>query len=209
MKCPLCQNNLKLKVDPEYFECFTCGALVKDMQFLPTPSEEKSRYLEHNNDVSDLRYQDFTSPITNYVLHHFTPEDKGLDFGSGTGPVISEMLFRKKYDISQYDPFFANDPGLLEQRYDYILACEVVEHFHNPKKEFENFRKMLKPGGSLVLMTLLYHDEIPFKNWYYRKDPTHVFIYRKETMEFIRENIGFKDLRVQKRLVVLSTNGLD
>jgi 2-polyprenyl-3-methyl-5-hydroxy-6-metoxy-1,4-benzoquinol methylase len=41
------------------------------------------------------------------------------------------------YKIKQFDPFFHNDIAVLRRSYDYIVCCEVIEHFHSPSKEFE------------------------------------------------------------------------
>ena len=204
MNCPLCHNYLNLRIDKEFFHCTRCRALVKDRVLLLSTSAEKERYLAHNNDLNDINYQTFTSPITQFILKNFQPHHIGLDFGAGSGPVISEMLKKQAYQVKQYDPYFSNNPDLLEKRYDYIFACEVVEHFYHPKKEFKKLRKMLRPGGALVLMTHLYSDQILFKNWYYRKDPTHVFIYTGPTFNYIRKEFGFKNLEIQERLIILT-----
>lgn len=203
MDCPLCKTHLSLKTDKQYFRCATCRALVKDQQLLPDPLEEKTRYLLHNNDVDDKGYQKFTAPLSNYILNHFNAEHAGLDFGSGPGPVISKALREKNYQVQQYDPFFANDLKLLNQKYDYIFACEVAEHFYDPEKEFKRLRTMLQPGGTLLLMTLLYSEDIPFRNWHYRKDPTHVFIYTRQTFDYIKKHFKFRDIQIEDRLIIL------
>ncbi|MDT7832846.1 class I SAM-dependent methyltransferase [Flavobacteriaceae bacterium S356] len=185
MICTLCDSKLVHKIDEYYYDCDTCKAIVKDERYYLTSEEERERYETHNNDVNDIRYQNFTSPITNYVLDHFLPEHKGLDFGSGTGPVISSELSKRGYRIVQYDPFFAPNESVLKNRYDYIVSCEVFEHFYKPKKEIGHLASMLKTDGALLIMTLLYNDQMDFSKWFYRKDPTHVFIYTKETIEYI------------------------
>lgn len=202
MNCPLCDSPLTLKIDPDYFDCKTCRALVKHPDLLPTPDEEVHRYQLHNNDVNDPGYQQFTAPIWQYVLTHFSQKDKGLDFGSGTGPVISKMLLEQGYHISQYDPFFSPNEALLDLKYHYIACCEVVEHFFYPRKEFKKLDTLLLPGGRFVGMTLLYHDALDFKNWVYRKDETHVFIYRKETLEYIARLFNYQLLELTGRFFV-------
>ncbi len=203
MNCTLCNSELIHKKDEYYYDCNHCRAIVKDRKYYLSPEAEKARYLTHNNDVNDLGYQNFTSPITNFALTHFKPEHIGLDFGSGTGPVISSMLEKKGYNIVQYDPFFAPNHEVLHASYDYIVSCEVFEHFYHPKNEIDRLVRMLKTGGMLLVMTLLYHDQIEFDNWVYRKDPTHVFIYRKETIEFIANQKELKILELTDRFVVL------
>jgi len=62
---------------------------------------------------------------------------------------------------------------------------------------------MLKSGGRLYLMSDIY-DGRDFGSWYYKNDPTHVFLYTKETFEWIREHFGFKTLEIDKRFILLS-----
>ena len=46
-------------------------------------------------------------------------------------------------------------------------------------------------------MTDLYDESIGFHKWYYKNDPTHVFIYQKKTIEWIKNNIGFSDVKIE------------
>lgn len=167
-------------------------------------NEEKLRYKEHNNDVEDKNYQNFVSPITTAILKDFSSADKGLDFGAGTGPVISKVLNDNAFSIVQYDPFFHNFPDLLNARYNFIACCEVMEHFYNPKKEFGLLRSLLYPNGKLYCMTDLWDESIDFHEWYYKNDPTHVFIYTKETIHWIQKEFDFSDVTVDGRLVTFS-----
>jgi len=203
MICSLCDSVLKHKKDSYYYDCDVCKAIVKDNRYYLTADEEKARYETHNNDVNDVRYQNFTLPITNCVIENFLPKHKGLDFGSGTGPVISSMLLKKGYDIIQYDPFFAPDQNVLNTMFDYIVSCEVFEHFHKVKMEIERLTSILKTNGMLLIMTLLYNDQIDFNMWYYKKDPTHVFIYRKETIEYIANEMNLEIVVLTNRFIAL------
>ena len=203
MNCTLCGSALINKKDAYYYDCDICEAIVKDDKYYLTADEEKAEYEIHNNDVNDIRYQNFTMPITNYVLNEFLPEHKGLDFGSGTGPVISSMLMKKGYDIVQYDPFFAPNQNVLNNKYDYIVSCEVFEHFHNPKMEIDRLTSLLKTNGMLLIMTMLYNDQIDFNTWNYRNDSTHVFIYRKETIEYIAKEKKFEIDILADRFIAL------
>lgn len=172
-----------------------------DKSLRPDLKEEKMRYEEHINDTENTGYQNFVSPITKSVLANFSPENKGLDFGAGTGPVISKILNNNNFSIVQYDPFFYNNPKLLNNTYDYIVCCEVMEHFYHPKKEFELLKELLQPNGKLYCMTDLWDESIDFHKWYYKNDLTHVFIYHKKTIEWIKRNIGFSEVTVKDRLI--------
>ena len=134
MNCTLCGTKLEDRADKFYFICSTCGAYVKDKDFYVSAESEKSRYEEHNNDVNDINYQNFTSPITNTILEKFGPNHLGLDYGCGTGPVITKSIRDRDYNVMLFDPFFYPDESYLNYQYDYIFCCEVFEHFLNPKQ---------------------------------------------------------------------------
>lgn len=207
MKCTLCNSTLTKKIDKHYYDCDHCKAIIKADQYYLSAEQEKAIYEAHINDVTDIRYQNFTSPITNFVMGNFLPKHRGLDFGSGTGPVISSVLQKNDYNIVQYDPFFAPNPKLLKDKYDYIASCEVFEHFYQPKLEIDRLISILNDNGCLLIMTILYHKDIDFKTWSYRKDPTHVFIYRKETMEYIAEKMNLEIEVITDRFIVLRKIG--
>jgi SAM-dependent methyltransferase len=184
-----------------FFVCKSCGGIFRAKHSYPTSSAEKSRYETHNNDVTDVRYQQFVAPITRAVLRGYSSTHQGLDFGAGTGPVISYLLQNQDYRIRQYDPYFHDYPELLNKTYDYIVCCEVMEHFHYPDREFSLLRRLLKPNGSLFCMTHLYEPDIDFENWYYKNDPTHVFIYQRKTLHRIKNQFRFSAVQIDSRLI--------
>jgi len=111
MNCLLCSSNIDKVFFSEkgtsFFTCNTCDAIVRNKDSFLSVEEEKTRYQKHKNDVNDLRYQKFVSPITNAVQKDFPSKDtSGLDFGAGTGPVITKVLSEKGYHLNLYDPFF-------------------------------------------------------------------------------------------------------
>lgn len=175
-----------------------------DKNLYVSSAEEETRYKQHNNDVEDVHYQKFVSPITTAVLNDFTVNERGLDFGAGTGPVISKVLEDNGFKIVQYDPFFHKNPGLLNQSYHYIVCCEVIEHFHDPYEEFKLLKRLLLPNGKLYCMTNVYRNPINFETWYYKNDPTHVFIYQEETMHYLAKEFNFSDVKINDGLIVFS-----
>lgn len=205
--CPLCngKSTIFYKQDKKhFFQCLDCHGIFLNQKLRLNSSDEIVRYELHENDVEDKNYQQFVSPITNAVLENFTKKDKGLDFGAGTGPVISKVLKDFNYQIAPYDPFFHKNPSLLEATYNYIACCEVMEHFYHPKKEFNLLKKLLKTKGKLYCMTALYDDTIDFEHWYYKNDPTHVFIYHQKTIHWIKESIGFSEVIIDGRLITFT-----
>ena len=204
--CPLCENKSeKFYEDTQrYYKCNSCGGIFVHSDDLPKEDDEKERYELHDDDTQDAGYRKFVSPITSNILKDFSKKNKGLDFGAGTSAIISVVLREHDYDIKNYDPYFHNEPKLLTQKYDYISSCEVIEHFYHPKKEFRLLREMLREGGKLYLMTDVYDEKIDFASWYYKNDPTHVFIYTPQTFEYIKKAYGFKELYIEKRLIIIT-----
>ena len=96
-----------------------------------------------------------------------------------------------------YDHFYAKNPGVFDQKYDFIAASEVVEHLHNPRAELDKLWGCLKPGGLLGIMTRLLTEKIDFDNWHYKREDTHVCFFTKESFEWLgsRWNVRprFKD----------------
>ena len=205
--CPLCKSQasefyiLKEKI---YYSCQVCKGVFVDKKALPNQETERLRYLAHNNDIDNRHYQGFVKPIVESVLEDFGTEDMGLDFGAGTGPVISKLLNDKGLTPQLFDPFFYNSPDLLQRKYDYIICCEVMEHFYNPRKEFILLREILRNKGKLYCMTSIYDDSIDFQSWHYKNDKTHVFFYKKETLEYIYREFNFSDLKINDKLIIFS-----
>lgn len=202
-QCPLCKQVASEFYTEEFFVCGNCLGIFRHPDSLPNREQEKARYEYHNDDVFDTGHRSFVQPLTDTILSRFSPNDNGLDFGSGPSSVVSEILKEKNFSIKQYDPFFQNDFELLETTYDYIACCEVVEHFHNPAKDFQLLYKLLRPGASLLGMTHIYNPEIDFKTWYYKNDKTHVFFYQRETLEWIKLEFGFKNLEFRDKIFIL------
>ena len=207
INCPLCHHNGEVFYQYQkllYFRCTNCFGIFVANHLRPSRLVEKQRYETHNNDVNDLKYQQFVSPITTAILNTNKQKDKGLDFGAGTGPVISKVLKDNNYTIFQYDPLFHPYPELLKDKYDYIACCEVIEHFFEPDKEFKLLKELLNKEGVLYCMTDIYDESIDFHKWYYKNDPTHVFIYQRQTFNWLQKQYGFAKVTINNRLITFS-----
>lgn len=207
MLCSLCEQPTEFfwkDTSGEYVKCTNCKAVLLLESCFVSAYLEKERYKTHNNNVEDLGYQKFASPITEAILRDFSPTHKGLDFGCGTGPVISSQLKKKNFKIRLYDPFFKNDESALNLQYDYIICCEVMEHFHKPKEEFKRLFKMLKENGKLYCKTSLLTPITNFASWYYKNDPTHVVFYSEESLRVLQKSIGFSKVEITPELIIFS-----
>lgn len=203
MDCILCSTTDNDRIHAHFFQCKTCKAIYKDRAYWLNSDAEKARYLLHENNPFDPNYRRFVSLITDAVLTQFKPFHLGLDFGAGTGPVIAQVLQENGYQVKLYDPFFHPFETHLNIQYDYIMSCEVVEHFNNPAKEFNRLYQCLKDGAKLFIMTERFSNKQVFDTWYYKNDPTHVFIYRDETFEWIKQEFAYSNLSFSGRMLTL------
>jgi hypothetical protein len=145
------------------------------------PGEEKSRYDMHENDPGDTAYRDFLSQLFEPLVKKLPPQSYGLDFGSGPGPTLNVMFEEQGHRMKLYDPFYANDPSVFDEHYDFITTTETAEHLYHPRKEFDRLWSCLKPGGWLGIMTQFVPSREEFANWHYRRDDTHVTFYSPKT----------------------------
>ena len=190
MICPLCLNNKTddLAVHPkghQFFSCSKCKLLFKHNSHWPNWVEQKKIYDQHENIVEDKRYQNYLTKTLNPLLDFISDQMVGLDFGCGPSKGAETLLGQKGFICSSYDAIYFDDKKLLTNKYDFIIANEVVEHFQSPEKEFQRIYNMLKSGGILALRTELAPKSI--ENWWYLNDPTHIVFYCQETLNFIAE----------------------
>lgn len=184
--------------------CDQCGGIFRDRDQFLTKTAEKKRYLHHISSMEDTGYYQFISPIIDEVVSSFPVDSLGLDFGCGHTPVLSRHLSNEGFKMVEYDPIFFNDKSALKNKYNFIVACEVVEHFYNPFDEFKRLHDLLKPEGTLICKTHPFEKKIDFASWYYKNDPSHVFIYQRKTFEWIKEFLEFKNVKINDRTIIFS-----
>ena len=192
--CPLCSHP---SVELRYIEkrpnrygfCPTCKGIFSAKDSLLSPAEERSQYEMHDNDINDAGYQKFVTPLVSLVRSRHQKSETGLDFGAGPGPVITKMLTDHGYNMHLYDPFFHPDTSVLASQYDFVICCEVIEHFNHPFQTFSQLKELVALGGTLYCRTTLIPDDIEFSRWHYKNELTHVFFYHRETVAWIASNI--------------------
>jgi len=96
-----------------------------------------------------------------------------IDIGCGGG-LVCESLTRMGANVTGIDAdknaiktakdhasgndlditYICDDAQSIEQKFDVVLALEIIEHVTNPQTFIEICKKRLKPGGLLILSTL-------------------------------------------------------
>jgi SAM-dependent methyltransferase len=196
--CPVCRARdtrhfLKCAgEDAIYWRCRRCHATFLDAAAHPAREQELAHYLTHENHVDDPGYRAFLSRLASPLLERLGPRPlSGLDYGCGPGPALARMLRDAGHTVALYDPFFGPDGAALAATYDFITCTETAEHFHRPAAEFDRLDRLLRRGGWLGLMTSFQTDDGAFERWHYRRDPTHVVFYKRETLEVLAGDKGW------------------
>lgn len=127
----------------------------------------------------------------------FVPECVGVDF-SRSGIEIARIKHPSaKFECASIvDPL----PEMLRQRFDVVVAVEVIEHLLLPRQLFNRAKEALKPGGYLIVTTP-YHGYLKNvalalagkfdSHWHPLRDYGHVKFFSKATLaEAFREQ-GF------------------
>ena len=207
ISCPLClaSNSEIFHQDKQrqYFSCQQCQLVFADRATLLTPQQELAQYQLHQNDLHDKGYRQFLQRLATPLLQSLPePSLNGLDFGCGPGPLLAKMLSDAGHKMALWDPFFANQPEVLQRQYDFISCSEAIEHFVNPFREWALWLQLLKPGGTLAIMTKRYTTAAAFASWHYKNDPTHISFFATATFRYLAQRDGF-DLSVADNDVVI------
>ena len=186
--CPLCNAtgaSLFFKdARRDYLRCPRCALVYVPPTFYLSAAAERAEYDKHENQVDDPGYRKFLSRLFIPLNGSVDPASSGLDYGSGPGPALAQMLREAGHTMAIFDPFYAPDKTVLDDSYDFITATEVVEHMHRPGVELSRLWAMLEADGILGVMTKLVLDSSRFSTWHYKNDPTHVCFFSRETWQW-------------------------
>jgi SAM-dependent methyltransferase len=208
MNCPLCKNSDIFQFcrdkKREYYRCKICFLVFVPDKYLPSFEIEKAEYDLHENSPHDMGYRKFLSRLFLPLNSKLPRPQKGLDFGSGPGPTLSVMFTEAGHNMQIFDPFYANDPQVLEKKYDFITATEVLEHIYNPAEVLKKIFSILKTNGKLGLMTKMVTNQEAFSNWHYKNDITHVRFYSKPTFQWLAKKYNLNAEFIEKDVIILS-----
>lgn len=189
LPCRICRQGVahsrEVPSDLCYLQCERCRGTFAALESLPSRELEQAQYDLHENDPGDQHYRRFVAHLVEPLMDRLRSGAEGLDYGCGNGPAGAAMLSEASFMMSYYDPFFAPDETVLDRKYDFVFCCEVVEHFHQPSREFDRLDRLLRPDGILAVMTSMEYSDVDFASWHYRRDPAHVAFYKPDTMMHI------------------------
>ncbi len=210
--CIICQSDTRTLTDPVlnkpepviYHVCETCGLITKAPFSHPTHQDEKTLYTHHNNSLENVGYVNMFNRFIAVAVDPFITTGSGLDFGSGPGPVLYELLKQKGFVMDHYDPYFHNDESIFKKTYDLITSTEVFEHLSDPLTTFKQLANMVNKDGFLAIMTSFHpNDDDAFLSWWYRRDPTHIAFYNETTFTYLMNQTDLKRVYTNHKNIIV------
>lgn len=145
------------------------------------------------------------------ITSDLAPGSRVLDVGCGRGVVLSGLADRGMeahgFEISPTaaegaDPRAKIEiaPALEKVRYpsghfDLVVLCHVLEHLPDPKATLFEIRRILKPGGKLVVSVPNFSSwqaRWMGSAWFHLDLPRHVFHFPADGLRQLLERTGFK-----------------
>jgi 2-polyprenyl-3-methyl-5-hydroxy-6-metoxy-1,4-benzoquinol methylase len=181
----------------QFYECRSCRFLFSDVL------DNKPQFYEHEflcsydkEPGSDIQYMRLLAMAAS-ILKKPLYECRVLDFGSGAGEFVQLARQYADFEVWGFDlarpscrrPHIIDD--LSGQRFDIVVAREVVEHFTDPLAGFRQMRAALKDRGAIAFQTNLYRPGIDGRDWdYIGPRNGHVSLYSEQSLRFLQKKLG-------------------
>ena len=180
LKCNTCDHLFSTDFDDWDKEDFLDN-IYNDDYILADPEYSGAR------SIRDVEW--FTKSINN---------DKSLeilDYGAGPA-VFGKELIKKGYKVDSWDPMWGTAPTWdKNKKFDLITAFEVLEHSPTPKETLKEIHQWLKPGGK-ILVTTLVNDILQGKRdptyWYLSPRNGHVGMFSNRSLEILFADVDMK-----------------
>ncbi len=108
---------------------------------------------------------------------------------------------RERFGLQIVDGVLPN-PALPSAHFDAVILLHVIEHMPDPQQNIREIRRVLKPGGVLVVETPRFNS-LSFKLLGRRERSIqncdgHIFFFTEQTLARTLENNGFRVFRVDR-----------
>jgi len=193
--CPICKSNsiwAGKKHNYDYYRCNSCNLLFAELSV--DPKDIRSQNLDpeprHTKYLQDLRLD---------TLRYYKPKAKKiLDFGCGFGETGKHL---RTNGIECFEVDLGTDLQLdvvKDGAVDGITILDVIEHITDPIETFNEFHRILKPGGVVLVETILCEKETV--DWF-MVDPTvhHVQMYTEKAMITLGSLTNFSVFKVNEK----------
>jgi SAM-dependent methyltransferase len=141
------------------------------------------------------RYQEAVSTDSEVrTFYSLNPKLDGvyLNWGCGTGNQTISLLRSKGYDVWGFEPsghasspFVVSSRDEISARFDGIFSNNVIEHFREPRDQFEEFRRLLKPSALMAHSSPCYEYAYAFTRF-------HTLFLIGRSADVLAERTGFR-----------------
>jgi SAM-dependent methyltransferase len=139
-------------------------------------------------------------PFLNLEFNKIKSNKKVLTIGAGgeVNLLLNHYSKKNSFDLVSFDIEKNRQPDLLgdictfdfhEEKYDYVVIVEVLEHLHSPHLAISNIYSLLNQGGKIILT-------VPFIFPIHER-PYDYYRYTKYGLEFLFKD--FKNLQIKER----------
>ncbi|MFA6608785.1 MAG: class I SAM-dependent methyltransferase [Candidatus Paceibacterota bacterium] len=122
-----------------------------------------------------------------YAFNKSGYDCQGLDY-SDTATNFANNFFGKNFTQGTIDDFSMNN----KDKYDVVIATEVIEHVVNPGAFIENCLKVLKSGGILILTTPIKDIHPKGVIWETEPAPVHLWWFTEKGIESVAKHFNAK-----------------
>jgi 2-polyprenyl-3-methyl-5-hydroxy-6-metoxy-1,4-benzoquinol methylase len=210
--CPICGdkkfNNWMKKNENFIRQCKTCthgyvSRRPKKISEAYENEEHKERSLAIYDKMRTYRMERFAKERVN-LLKKYKKKGMLIDFGCGTGWFLEYA--RNHYKVAGFEPTknlakFTSDllkiqiesdvRKFKDNSFDIITAFDVIEHVAEPRKTFQEFFRLLKKDGILLIYTPN-ADSIGFDYMKERQNnvtpPIHLHYFNKKSINRLAQN---------------------
>ncbi len=187
MICPLCKFAFCREIGSDrrraFYLCNVCDLVFVPPEYHLSTEQERRRYDLHDNTEKNQGYVGFLGQVADVAESVSPKEGRFLDFGCGKEAVLSSLLERRNRRCDCFDPLYEHTID-MENRYETVILCEVIEHCRNVHETLMSIRRLLLHGGAVIVRTQCRPDNSDLMQWWYVQDPAHVCFFSAGSLRF-------------------------
>ena len=222
MNCTICNSgNTEVKFHKNEYKilrCTSCSHVFTD--FTPTPEEVEQIYSDDYFFKGGAGYEDYTLEKNMLIkrgayyaekVSHYLPAGNLLDAGCACGFILKGFIdngwtgvgIEPNATMVRYAQDELHVPvfqGTLENnsidgQFDLIVLIQVMAHFYDLHKDMDQIKRMLKPGGHILVETwneASFTAKIFGKNWHEYSPPGTLNYFSRKSLRDLFGRHGFK-----------------
>ena len=217
-QCEVCGAALRdwrLRGGGVLFRCPDCRHVERDLTACPADARDVGYGGDPGLDAARLR-------LTERRLRALVPNGRSIfEIGYGSGALLRRFL-DAGWSVAGVDKGQLEvgvdvevtrrgrlDRGELERtagdaEHDLVVGVHVLEHLRDPAAGLAAAHRLLRPGGTLALVTPTADSAGPDwfgSSWWLLEDPTHVRFFSPESVRRALARAGFTGVRVRRLLL--------